>query len=177
MITSITNFVLFQIAWFAAILGGAAGWPLLASVPALIVVAIHLWINRDRLKREALLIAGVTVLGVLVETGFVSVGALHYAGTSAGALLPPIWIIALWFAFGTLPHGSLSWLSGRLSLQLGLGAIFGPLSYVGGVKLGAATMAEPMIGSLIIIGIGWALAMVLMFQIADRLRDKSLNLL
>ena len=62
-----------------------------------------------------------------------------------------------------------------------LGAVFGPLSYVGGVKLGAATLPEPMLGSLVIISVGWALAMVLMFQVADRLRgptlrDKSLNL-
>ena len=173
MITSISNFVLFQVAWFAAIIGGASGWPVLGSVPAVVVVVIHLFMNREHLRREILLIAVITVLGVIVETVFVSVGALHYAGTAAGAVLPPIWIIALWFAFATLPHGSLNWLSGRLWLQLFLGAVFGPLSYVGGVKLVAATMPEPIIVSLIIIGVGWALAMVLIFQMADRLRPNS----
>ena len=181
MINSIANFILFQMAWFAAIVGGASGWPVLGSVPALVVVAIHLWMNRDYLRREALLIVGITLLGVMVESGFVYLGALHYAGTRAVTVLPPNWIIALWFAFGTLPRGSLSWLSGRLLLQMFLGAVFGPLSYVGGVKLGAATLPEPMLGSLVIISVGWALAMVLMFQVADRLRgptlrDKSLNL-
>ena len=177
MIKSITNFILFQIAWFAAIVGGAYGWPLLGSVPALVVVAIHLFMNRNQLAREAVLIVGVTLLGVIVETSFVSLGALHYAGTIADVVLPPIWIIALWFAFGTLPHGSLSWLSGRIWVQLFLGAVFGPLSYVGGVKLGAATIPVPMMGSIMIISVGWALAMVVMFQMADRLdRDKALNL-
>ena len=175
MIKSIANFLLFQIAWFAAIVGGASGWPFLGSVPALVVVAIHLFMNRNELAREAVLIFGVTLLGVIIETSFVSLGALHYAGTSA--VLPPIWIIALWFAFGTLPHGSLSWLSGRPWLQIVLGAVSGPLSYVGGVKLGAATMPVPMMGSIMIISVGWALAMVVMFQMADRLhRDKALNL-
>ena len=175
MTKSITNFLLFQIAWFAAIVGGASGWPFLGSVPALVVVAIHLFMNRNELAREAVLIFGVTLLGVIIETSFVSLGALHYAGTSA--VLPPIWILALWFAFGTLPHGSLSWLSKRVWLQIFLGAVFGPLSYVGGVKLGAATMPVPMLGSIIIISVGWALAMVVMFQMADRLhRDKALNL-
>ena len=177
MIKSITNFILFQIAWFAAIIGGASGWPLMGSVPALVVVAIHLVLNRNQLSREAVLIVGVTLLGVIVETCFVSLRALHYVGTSTDAVLPPIWIIALWFAFGTLPHGSLSWLSKRVWVQAFLGAVFGPLSYVGGVKLGAATMPVPMMGSIIIISVGWALAMVLMFQMADRLdRDKALNL-
>ena len=176
MIKSITNFILFQIAWFAAIVGGASGWPLLGSMPAVVVVAIHLFVNRNQLAREAVLIAGVTLLGVIVETGFVILGALHYAGTGPDAVLPPIWIIALWFAFGTLPHGSLSWLSKRTWLQTILGAVFGPLSYVGGVKLGAATMPVPMMGSIMIISVGWALAMVVMFLLADRLdRDKALN--
>ena len=177
MIKSITNFLLFQIAWFAAIICGAQGWPLLGSMPALVVVAIHLFVNRNQWSREAALIVGVTLLGVIVETSFVILRALHYAGTGADAVLPPIWIIALWFAFSTLPHGSLSWLSGRPWLQIILSAVFGPLSYVGGVKLGAATMPVPMLGSIVIIRVGWALAMVVMFQMADRLdRDKALNL-
>ena len=52
MIKSLANFLLFQIAWFAAISGGAKGWPLLGSIPALIVVAIHLGLNGDHFKRE-----------------------------------------------------------------------------------------------------------------------------
>jgi hypothetical protein len=175
MIKAIANFILFQMAWFGAIIGGANGSPLLGSIPAIVVVAIHLGMNRDKLGREVLLIVGVMLLGVIVETGFVSLGALHYSGTSSDAALPPIWIIALWFAFGTLPHGSLVWLSGRLWLQLFLGAIFGPLSYLGGVRLSAASMPEPMIDSIIVIGLGWALAMVLIFQLADKVRARELT--
>lgn len=173
MIKAVANFVLFQISWFAAILGGAQGWPLLGSAPAIIVVAIHLYMNRDKLMREVLLVTVVTLLGVFVETGFVEFGVLHYARSSADAALPPIWIIALWFAFGTLPHGSLSWLSGRLWLQLFLGAVFGPLSYVGGANLGAATLSVPLINSIAMISVGWAVAMVLIFQLADRMRANS----
>ena len=171
MIKAIANFIFFQVAWLAAIIGGAHGWAMLGSIPAIVVVAIHLGLNRDQLWREVLLIVAITLLGVLVETGFISLGALHYAGTRADTALPPMWIIALWFAFGTLPHGSLGWLSGRLWLQLFLGAVLGPLSYFGGVRLGAASMPGAITGSIVIIGIGWALAMVLMFQVADRLSE------
>ena len=168
MIKMIANFILFQMAWLAAIIGGANNWPLLGSIPAIVVVAIHLWVNRDQVVREALLILGTTLLGVIVETGFVFLGALHYSRTNTDAVLPPIWIVALWFAFGTLPHGSLVWLSRRLWLQLFLGAIFGPLSYFGGVRLGAATMPQPITYSLAIIGLGWAIALALIFRMADR---------
>ena len=170
MIKAISNLVMFQMAWFAAIFGGARGWSLTGSIPAIVVVTIHLWINRHYVAQETLLIIGIVILGVIVEVGFVSLGALHYEGTSANAVLPPIWIMALWFAFGTLPHGSLSWLSGRLWLQLFLGGVFGPLSYLGGARLGAATLLEPTPASLFIIGVGWALAIVLMFQAADKLK-------
>ena len=113
-----------------------------------------------------------TALGVIVEAAFIALGALHYTGSSDNAVLPPIWIIALWFAFGTLPHGSLGWLSGRIWLQLLLGAVFGPLSYLGGVRLGAANMGEPIVIPLAVIGCGWALAMALIFKMADRLHRR-----
>ena len=161
--------MLFQLAWFAAVIGGAQGWPILGSLPAIVVVAIHLASYFPRLKQEAMLVLGGTAVGVIVETAFIALGALHYAGSSSDAVLPPVWIIALWFAFGTLPHGSLGWLSGRLLPQVLLGAVFGPLSYWGGVRLGAATLGEPLLISLAVIGCGWALAMVLIFRIADRL--------
>ncbi|MEO6607377.1 MAG: DUF2878 domain-containing protein [Aestuariivirga sp.] len=169
MIKAIANFILFELAWFAAVIGGAHGWPILRTFPAILVVAIHLGSNHAQLHLETSLVIGVTALGVIWETAFIALGALHYTGSRGNALLPPIWIIALWFAFGTLPHGSLRWLSGRIWLQLLLGAIFGPLSYLGGVRLGGETMSEPIVIALAVIGCGWALAMALMFKMADRL--------
>ncbi len=52
-----------------------------------------------------------------VEGGFLASGIIAYAGTAAGQWFPPVRIIALWFGFGTLPHASLGWLSGRWVLQ------------------------------------------------------------
>jgi len=168
-IKSLLNFILFQLAWFAAIIGGAAGYDGLAALPAVIVVMLHLGLNRSLWRGELWLIAGVTLLGLIVETAFISLGALHYAGSEAGAMLPPLWILALWLAFGTLPNGSLHWLKGKTLLQIGLGAALGPLSYVAGVRLGAATLGEPEWLSIIVIGIGWGLAMPIMFRLAKRL--------
>jgi len=170
VIRAAASFILFQLAWFAAVIGGARGLPLLGSCPAIVVVAIHLYLHRRQWKQEALLILGVTVLGVIVEPGFIALRVLHYEGISGDVALPPIWIVALWFAFGTLPDGSLAWLSGRMWLQMLLGAVFGPLSYMAGAKLGAATIGDPATISLAIIGFGWALAMALIFRLADRLR-------
>ena len=73
----------------------------------------------------------------------------------------------MWLAFATLPRASLRWLAGRWKLQALLGAVLGPLSYLAGAELGAATLFQPTGLSLIAIGIGWALAMPLIFLLAE----------
>jgi len=170
------NFVLFQLAWFAAIIGGAGGWSWQAALPAVIVCLLHLGLNRRMWRQEGVTILGITLLGLIVETGFISLNALTYAGSEAGTFLPPVWILALWLAFGTLPNGSLAWLKGRMVLQIILGAILGPLSYGAGVRLGAALFGEPVWVSLGVIGIGWGLAMPVMFRLATRRAAASQSL-
>jgi Protein of unknown function (DUF2878) len=54
-------------------------------------------------------------------------------------------------------------------LQALLGAICGPLSYVAGEALGAAQIAEPRLWSIGVIGMAWAMALPLMFVMADAL--------
>jgi hypothetical protein len=169
----VANFVLFQLAWFAAILGGASGYGGIAALPAVVVALLHLGLHRSRWRGEGLLILGATLVGFLIETGFIGFGALHYAGQAIDALLAPVWILALWLAFGTLPNGSLNWLKGRMVLQIILGAVLGPLSYLGGVRLGAATLGMPEWLSLAVIALGWGLAMPILFRLAKCLGAAS----
>jgi len=166
------NFLLFQLAWFAAVMGGAADRLWIACAPALGVCLLHLWLNRTKWRSEIVTILAVTALGIALETVFIHAPALLYHGMAADDFFPPVWIVALWLAFGTLPHGSLRWLSGRLFLQIGLGAVFGPLSYLAGGRLGAAELVEPVSTSLIIIALGWGVIMPAIFVVCraiDRL--------
>lgn len=172
MAASLLNFVLFQASWFAAILGGAAGWAVTGSLPGVITAAVHLGFFTGARLREAGLILAVTLLGLVIETAFMAGGVIAYTGTVPGQILPPVWIIAMWLAFGTLPNGSLKWLSGRWKLQVLLGAVFGPLSYLGGAKLGAATLPDPSFSALVAIGIGWGLAMPVIFLLAETINGR-----
>ncbi|WP_373502441.1 DUF2878 domain-containing protein [Aestuariivirga sp.] len=168
---AITNFIAFELAWLAAVWGGAAGWPWLGSVPALLVAVLHLALSRGQRLREGLLIAAITVLGFALESGFMAAGLIDYAGTEPGQIAAPVWIMALWFGFATLPNASLSWLRGRWGLQFMLGAIAGPLTYWGGVKLGAATIPDGT-GALFWIGLAWALTMPVIFLLADAISPR-----
>lgn len=171
IILALFNFLAFEAAWFCAVSGGAAGRGWLLSLPVVAVVAIHLALNRARLRSELGLILAVTLFGLLLETGFMGAGLIRYAGTAEGQMLPPIWIVALWFGFGTLPNASLAWLKGRWGLQALLGAVAGPLTYWAGVKLGAATL--PGDGGLFAIGLAWALALPAIFLLAEAFSGRA----
>lgn len=161
-----SNFVLFEVAWFAAISGGANGLGWAGPVAAGVVIAVHLAMMRAVAAREIAIIGGITALGLAVEALFMQSGALTYAGTAAGQVLPPIWIVALWAGFGTLPSASLAWLDGRWTLQAILGAVFGPLTYYAGAQMGAASLGTPLAYTIVILAVGWALAMPACFAVA-----------
>ena len=168
IVLALFNFLAFEAAWFAAVTGGAAGRGALMSLGVVAVVAVHLFLNRARLRSEVWLILAVTLFGILLEAGFMGAGLIRYAGTVEGQMLPPIWIAALWFGFGTLPNASLAWLKGRWKTQVLLGALFGPLTYWAGVKLGAATIPEGG-GALLAISLAWAMALPAIFMMAEAL--------
>lgn len=115
------------------------------------------------------LLIGTIVLGFAFESMFIALGSITFVGTPLFGFGPPLWILAMWLAFATLPHGCLNWLRGKWALQIVLGGLTGPLSYLAGGKLGGATLHEPVLTSLAIIGAGWAIALPLIFWLADRL--------
>jgi hypothetical protein len=65
-------------------------------------------------------------------------------------------------------NGCVAWLHHRYVLAGLLGAIGGPLSYFGGLKLGAATTDQPMLLVLGVIAVIYALVTPLFFYLAAR---------
>ncbi len=174
MLAIMANFALFQGAWFAAILGGATGHEFLGSLPALGAVILYLFMHQRHLAREVALLIGIGLLGAVFETALIAAGWIAYTGSAPDSILPPICILALWLAFATLPHASLQWLRGRPWLQSVLGAVSGPLSYLAGVKLGAASLPEPPTIALLAIGVGWVIMLPLIFKFADWMSGERL---
>lgn len=119
------------------------------------------------------LIIAVLVLGFGVESLILALGTLIYVGNPVLLYGPPVWIMAMWLAFATLPHGCLNWLQGKWALQVILGGLTGPLSYLAGGKLGGATLNEPVWQSLAIIGVCWAIALPVIFWFAERLTARQ----
>ena len=172
--TALFQFFAFDAAWATAVAGGAGGWPFLGAIPALAVLALHLFVSRKVIGAELRLVFAIMVFGILLETGFMGAGLVRFAGTPVLGVLPPLWVWALWLGFASLPNGSLGWLQGRPGLQMLLGLVFGPLAYWTGAKMGAADM--PSAGALVIIGLAWALAFRAIMQLADTISPRRATL-
>jgi hypothetical protein len=66
-------------------------------------------------------------------------------------------------------RGALSWLSGRHLLAGLLGVVAGPLAYVAGEGLGAATFGAPRWLSMLSLAVEWGLATPLIVFLAHRM--------
>ncbi|MEO8304862.1 MAG: DUF2878 domain-containing protein [Betaproteobacteria bacterium] len=160
------NFILFQVGWFACVLGGAHGDPWLGTGVALALVAFHLTRATLPVKEGALVVlcAGI---GLAFDSTLVSAGWVRFP---SGALVPglaPPWIVALWMLFATTLNVSLRWLRGRPMAAAALGAIGAPLAYWGGARLGGMEFVAP-IAATVALASGWAVLTPVLCRLAQR---------
>jgi hypothetical protein len=160
------NVLLYQVAWFATVLGMAAGKPWVSLAGVAVALAWHLAHARAPL-REMQLIGLATLVGaafesLLVYSGWVSIDSRQLLG---GVL--PVGMVALWAAFATTLNVSLRSLRGHGLLGGVLAGVAAPLAYAAGARLGALdwVLALP---ALILIALGWAAIMPLLLRSALR---------
>jgi len=164
---AIFNGLIFQTGWFVAILAAASGATLLATLAPLAVVAIYLVQVHD-LRNALRLIAAAAVIGFIGETVLMTLGLTYYSAHMPLTSVAPIWVVALWMAFATLPNLALRWFRGHLVLTAVLGAIFGPLTYLGGENFGAGHMGEPYWLGITGVALMWAFAAPLLLWLGAR---------
>jgi len=149
----LTNILLFQLGWFACVLGGAYNYPLVGSLIAVMVITYHLF-TTALWPRELLLILVVMLIGSIWDSFLVYQNWISY---SSGQLFPgtaPYWIVIMWGLFTTTLNVSLKWLHKRLFYSICFGLVGGPLAYLAGSKLGALQFIDKQSG-LIALAIGW----------------------
>jgi len=162
----LANFAVFEAAWFAAVLGAAHGVPLWGTAAVAAAVAWHLGVSA-RPRREAALVASVAAIGLVVESALVLQGHVVYASGQPVAWLAPYWMVALWAEFAIALNVTLRWLKHRPVLAGVLGALAGPLSFVGGVRLGGARFVDAPAALLTLAGV-WGVLMPLLMALSNR---------
>ena len=163
----VANFMLFQAAWFAAVLGAAHQWPLLGTTCVGIAIAWHVG-TAMRPAQELALVAIVCAVGFAFESAVVAQGHVAYPSGQPVASLAPYWMVALWGLLATAPNVTLRWMKRRPVLAAVLGATFGPLSFVAGVRLGGARLISP-VPALLTMACAWALLMPALMWLSMRL--------
>lgn len=160
------NFAVFQLAWFAAVLGAAHGWPLAGTACVLAAIGWHLWVSA-RPAEEARLVALACVIGFAIETLVVRQGHVIYPSGQPLPGIAPYWIVALWGLLAIALNVTMRWLRSRPWLAAALGAVVGPLSFVSGVRLGGAAFVHPA-PALLTLALVWAVTLPLLVRLSMR---------
>jgi hypothetical protein len=163
----VLNFIAFQVAWFACVLGAANDQAVAGTLVVGAVIGLHLTLARRSLP-EALLIVVVAVVGLVWDSLLVMLGLMSFPTGNFAPGLAPYWIIAMWALFATSLNLSMAWLKGRPWLAAVSGAIGGPLAFLAGERLGGLQMADPVL-ALGAQAIGWAVMLPMLAHLAARL--------
>jgi hypothetical protein len=155
VIKKIFNYFGLQVGWFACAYGAANGYAWLGPLVVFFYLLLHLHWSTNRLT-EFKFVFSVGLIGLVVDSLKKMTGLIVYSGDISLAWFAPPWVIAMWMLFSTSLEGSLSWLKGRYPLAVLLGAIFGPLSYVTGARLGAAVFTYDFWFSIGVLAVIWS---------------------
>ena len=163
----VINFILFQIGWFACVVGAAKQMPWLGVIVVAAIVAWHL--SQAILPRlEVYLILITLIIGAIYDQTMLQNNLLTYQAHGWSNNLTPAWILALWVEFATILNVSLRWMKKCWFIAILFGAIGGPLAYVGAARLGAVQLDNLPL-SYVALSVGWAIITPLLLKLSERL--------
>ena len=164
-INHIINFIIFNIVWFASVLGAAHGLAWTGPLALACFAGWQLAVSHDHVG-DIRLLGAAALIGWIIDTTYMQTGLLHYAAPVPDMNIAPWWIVSLWLNFALILNHSLRWLQDYPLPAAILGAIGGPLAYYGGVELEAVFLNQPPAMVFPIMAAVWALATPLLIWVA-----------
>ena len=168
------NLIGYQLVWFSAIIGAGRGvwWPGLMA--ATVFILLHLAFAAQSPAQRTVdmrLLAVAVLIGILLDGTVAASGLARYAADDL-TLLPggaPVWILSMWASFALTLRHSMTFLLGRPGIGLLLGAIGGPLAYLGASRgWQAIVFTEPRWPAIAVLAVGWGIAIPLLTTLAVR---------
>ncbi len=169
----LVNAALFQITWFACVIGSAKGliWPALLACLALACYQLH---PSRRHSSDLKLVVLSIILGLIVDSIWVQTGLMVFTDARPWGNIAPAWIILLWIGFALTINHSLGWLTAHPLLAPLMGLIGGPLSYLAGLKLGAVEFHADTLVVSVYLAIAWALSLTVMVKASQSSEPASI---
>ena len=165
--TQLVNYTLYQIGWFACVLGGASHRPWTGFLIAGVLLGAHLTLSPER-SLEVGLVVLATAVGAVVEMGQIAAGSYGFTSGTVMDALPPPWLLAMWAQFATTFRYSLRPVITRPIRAALLGAAGGPLAFLAGERLGAVTLLPPLTYGLLRLSASWAIALLVFSAVVRR---------
>lgn len=162
----VANAVLFQIGWFACVLGGTGPWLL---IPAAVLSIHFLWISSW--AAEGKLVVTVMLVGAAIDSFLLQVGVFDFPENTK---LVPLWLAALWAMLATTLNHCLAWSARPVWLASLLGAVAGPLSYFAGAALAEVRLPLEQHVTFLVLAIVWAIVFPLLHGFAHVYRQQWL---
>jgi hypothetical protein len=166
---SVLGFAAMQLAWFACVGGAARGVYWVGPVAILASLVLRLGLRKMFGNvRMWLYLAASAVLGFALDSVFLHQGLFVMPNHSVWS---PPWLVALWpsLALCIGKDAELSWLEGRTWLAVAAGAVFGPLAYASGIRMGAVHESANATRSLVLLGLAWAMVLPALSHLRRRL--------
>jgi hypothetical protein len=173
----VINFILFQLGWFAGVVGAAWQLEWLAVASIALIIFIHVaFLVKDR-KTELQLVLTTGAVGMLLDSVLISAGVFTPVSSLVSDNIAPLWLIGLWMLFAITLNHSLRWMQQRYLIAGAMGFVFAPLAYWAGQRLGALTFPpdQSIIFSLLIIGTCWLLVTPLLLLCSQILSARKLR--
>ena len=167
---TLVNFIAFQLGWFSCVLSAAKGLPWLGLIVVCLVVALHIR-SSDKPRHEWQLLTLAVMSGLVFDSLLVSGGLVRYPSGMLFSNMAPYWILAMWALFATTLNVSMAWLKNSLVLASVMGAVFGPLSYLAGQRLGAIELVD-FRSSMVALAVIWAVVMPVLTYTAGHFDGK-----
>lgn len=152
----------FQVGWWACVLGVQNGYAYLGPAVMAVFLISHLVMTGSN-RSEIIFIGAVGLVGALVDTVFLQSSLIIYEGLTL-SFFAPLWIISMWLGFAATINHSLGWLDGKWFFAFLLGAIFGPLSYLAGLKFGAINF-QMSVFTIVILALVWGITVPLLYHL------------
>jgi hypothetical protein len=172
MVRLLVNLVAFQVGWFSVVLGAAHGQAWLGPAVVFGLVVLHVILSEPR-RPEVFLVLSAIAAGLVLDSLLVVLGAFSPNRLLLPFPLTTLWMLALWANFATTLNVSLKKLQEHIYVAAVLGAVFGPLAYYSGARLGAARIHEPITVSVLLIAVTWAIATPALLRLARRLQAST----
>jgi len=141
------------------VLGAERPWLLLLVIAG---VVVHLRLCPD-VNAEVKALLRVTLAGCVLDS---TLGALGVFGFDAWPL--PLWLALLWLVLASGMRHSLAWAGRHWQIGALIGALGGPLAYVGGARVTQVALPLGTLETGLLLMPIWALALPLLARLAAR---------